>query len=853
MKKIKSNYDIICENQKKQIVFNIFPDIISEEFISYPKDNINNNDTLNFVSKIFEFLESNIYSFCQYFLNSMKSFNRTFYKIQYIFLIMTLLFTFVYSFEDNSNISTNLIVSAYFPNCSHLTHILYENVQKSFNKTQKKIINIKKKEINNNKNNLIDCESGRINEDLKSFMSSSANTKNTYVNYEKKSNKIIINKGDDFHSFFINSVKSSTFSMVSFFALYYFIKLTYTSKFRSFLIFNIFFMYIVYNVTNSLYKNNYFLSSTFMFVLLIYLFKSLIDSIFLLLKYRKKDFEIFSTNLTAINCKQFLLKFVILSLATIISGFMSISYYKLCLNYIIFYLCLLTLMVFLCNCLEPFSPPYLKPIKNILMFIVGLINFIICKFYFLSNNSAFDIDTREMFFIGHEEEDRSESSLYLVSDLFSLFCFDYLREYINIQIDDNFQFHKKLTKKDLIIISFFLSSFGVGIVGIIKNEYICFILSIYITKISSSYFIKIFKTKISRLINHVTFIFYIFFLLKMSYNRDVFLLNYFSFTKMDSEVLSDIFRFLNFLILIYYGCDKYHSLYFSNVSFNNDDLKELPEEQVNKILEFTSNISKQKLKNLKIQIIHDNNKYKLNNIIYLSIDLCLLHLLICIIFVVLGEDEINMFCKLLFSFLFFISNSIKFNVFNEIQNNIEYILTYLVGFMLNCRLSILSRQTSKIIYFMCQINLLLVIISYSINDKKNRLVSIIIIFHLFYQLSKINSIFLIIDLIALIISPLCIEYLSKKTNDISQSMKIDKTINLSLLFLLVLVIFLVQLYGIYNYNKIISYFNIRQNEYEDEINDFMYSDLNENKNQRKTIDIEYIIINGIYSLLKIKQ
>jgi len=847
MKKIKSNYDIICENQKKQIVFNIFPDIISEEFISYPKDSINNNDTLNFVSKIFEFLESNIYSFCQYFLNSINSFNRTFYKIQYILLIMTLLFTFVYSFEDNSNISTNLIVSAYFPNCSHLTHIKYENVQKPYNKTQKKI-NIKKKDINNN-NNLIDCENGRINEDLKSFMSSSANTKNTYVNYEKRSNKILINKGN-FHSFFIDSIKSSTFSMVSFFALYYFIKLTYTSKFRSFLIFNIFFMYIVYNVTNSLYKNNYFLSSTFMFVLLIYLFKSLLDSIFLLLKYRKKDFEIFSTNLTAINCKQFLLKFVILSLATIISGFMSISYYKLCLNYIIFYLCLLTLMVFLCNCLEPFAPPYLKPIKNILMFIVGLLNFIICKFYFLSNNSAFDIGTRDMIFIGNEEEDRSESSLYLVSDLFSLFCFDYLRDYINMQFDDNFQFHKKLTKKDIIIISFFLSSFGVGIVGLIKNEYICFILSIYITKISSNYFIKIFKTKISRLINHFTLIFYIFFHLKMSYNRDAFLLNYFSFIKMDNDLLSDIIRFLNLLILIYYGCDKYYSLYFANINFNNDDLKELPEEQVNKILEFTSNISKQKLKNLKIQIIHDNNKYKLNNIIYMSIDLCFLHFLICIIFVVLGEDEINMFCKLLFSFLFFISNSIKFNVFNEIQNNIEYILTYLVGFMLNCRLAILSLQTSKILYFMCQINLLLVIISYSTSDKKNKLISIIIIFHLFYQLSKINSIFLIIDLLSLIISPLCIEYLSKKTNDISQSMKNDKTINLSLLFLLVLVIFLLQLYGIYNYNKILNYFNINQNEYEG-INDFMYNDLNEN--QRKKIDIEYLIINGIYSLLKIKQ
>lgn len=84
-------------------------------------------------------------------------------------------------------------------------------------------------------------------------------------------------------------------------------------------------------------------------------------------------------------------------------------------------------------------------------------------------------------------------------------------------------------------------------------------------------------------------------------------------------------------------------------------------------------------------------------------------------------------------------------------------------------------------------------------------------------------------------------------------MKLDKTINLSLLFLFAIVIFLLQLYGIYNYNKILRYFNINQNEYDDDINDFMYNDLNENKNQRKTIDIEYQIINGIYSLLKIKQ
>jgi hypothetical protein len=79
-----------------------------------------------------------------------------------------------------------------------------------------------------------------------------------------------------------------------------------------------------------------------------------------------------------------------------------------------------------------------------------------------------------MILVEKEEEDIIiyESSLYLVSDLFSLFCFDYLREYIEYHFEDNFQFHKKLTKLDFIIIAFFISSFGIGILGVIKNEYI---------------------------------------------------------------------------------------------------------------------------------------------------------------------------------------------------------------------------------------------------------------------------------------------------------------------------------------------------------------------------------------------
>ena len=860
MRKNKTNYDIVYENQKDKIVFKIFSDNINEEFISISKDNddSNNNDTLNFIAKVFIFLETNLYSFYNYLLNYLPSFQRTFYKIQYLFLIIALLFTFVYSYEDNSNISTNLIISAYFPSCSQLTYVKYDNIileenniKENNNKNNNKNIKYKdnKNHIKNKNDNNNDCENRYISEDLKSMMSSSANTKNTYVNYEKNINNKITNI-DELYSFSIMSIKTFIFSFISFLILYFFIKVTYSSKIRNYLVFNSFCLFIIYNLTNGLYENNYFLASTFMFVLLIYLLKCLIDSIYLFLKYKKKDFEIFSMNLTAVNKHQFLLKVILLTLATIISGFMSISIYKLCLNYILFYFCLLTLMVFLCNCLEPFAPPYLKPIKNLLMFLVGLTIFFLSKFYASKNNinSVFDIDSGDILLIEKEEEFiMYENSLYFVSDLFSLFCFDYLREYIEYKYGDNFKFHKKFTKLDFIIILYFSSCFLIGITGIIKNEYICLIIAIYIGRISIGYFIKKFNTKISRIINHSMIIFFIFVHLKISSRKDTTLINFFSFTDLNSKLLSHIFNFVNLLIIIYFCYKTYYILYYSKENLNKDELKELPEEQVNKIIEFTSNISKQKLKNLKIQIIHDNKKYKMNNIFYASNDLCLNHFELCIIFIILKDYDNNLFIKILYFIFILLLNSIKFFVINEIKNNIEYLSNFFICFIFTLRLLLLSISTSRILHFLCQINLFILISFYSIDKKKNKFITIIIAFHLVFELSKINSFFLAIDLIALILTPQSKEFVLKNnTTSKDKKEKFEELLNrcnISLLFaLFILLLFSLQIFGIYNYNKTLNYFHFNNIE-----------ELKNNNDNEKRTPIEYYIINEIYSLLQIKK
>jgi hypothetical protein len=311
----------------------------------------------------------------------------------------------------------------------------------------------------------------------------------------------------------------------------------------------------------------------------------------------------------------------------------------------------------------------------------------------------------------------------------------------------------------------------------------------------------------------------------------------------------------NLFILVYYCCDIYYEIYYSTESLNNDELKELPEEQVNKILEFTSNISKQKLKNLKIQIIHDNKKYKMSNIFYMSNDICLFHFEICIIFVILNNYENSYIKKLLYNFLILLFNAMKFFVVNKIQNNVEYLSIVFISFIFTLRLLLLSFTTIKIWCFLCQMNILVLIVCYSLNDKKNKFISIIIVFHLIFELSKINTFYLVLDIISLVFSPMFKDYyFSKKDNNDLQLVKNgekQKKINLSFLFFLFLLfMFSLQLYGFQNFSNILNNFiiNVRGNE------KIITVDLKDNKDKAKNrMYIEYYIINEICSFLQIKR
>ena len=80
MKKIEKNLDIIYEKYKNKIVVNIYSDIAKDEVIHHI-NKTNNNDTLNFISNIFSYLEFLIINLHNYIIYLFPSILLKLYRI----------------------------------------------------------------------------------------------------------------------------------------------------------------------------------------------------------------------------------------------------------------------------------------------------------------------------------------------------------------------------------------------------------------------------------------------------------------------------------------------------------------------------------------------------------------------------------------------------------------------------------------------------------------------------------------------------------------------------------------------------------------------------------------------------
>ena len=824
---------------------------LSQNYLNFK----NKNDTFYFFIKAYHLINKVFIYFHSFtFFNFNSIINKNIYNFKRLFSI-TFLFTLFFTqvLNENLNISTELLINAYF-NEHEITHISYDKVIKG--KTIEEINSINNKDnyyIKNN-NNYKRCNNYQKDHN------NNSNKNNENYNCEKENDYYILN-------FF--PIKRILITCFSFFSLYIIIKTTYYSRINNSIFLNIVGVYTSFKILSYLYITKYYLASGLIFVLFFYFLKCSIDSIYLILKFKRSDFEIFSIHLSAVNSRQFILKFIILFIGAILSGLLSAFYFPLYFNFIAFYICLFTFVIFMCNCIENELLERYKYSKNIIIFFFGLLNFVINKLlknkFYLNNdcnlqqkndmNKNKDYHLFNYLIIPNSDPSNS-NSFYIISDIFTLLCFDYLDGYIEykykIFLDKKKKIKKIYSRHDIIFHFLLILSLGLSFAGIIMKDFICFLLSLNISQKFNHYFSIIFNNNLSRLLNHIILLLYIITQYEISVVGDDYLINLLLNTRLNKELIGIILKIFGISVLLYDLIYSNYLYYYSNNShrtfyhyynsfdiskninetFENDednnntnndsnsedgdnlmdeDNCEFNETIKDNFFEFASQITSKKYK---IKIIHSNNDENSNINFYLTSEIVLCYIDTCLIIILVIQYEKNILVKFIYGLIIIFLNTRKYFIFNEIKNNGQYYFYYLISFFFAIRLIILTNNKSTILNYLVHINVYILLVYYCFINKRNYFLTLILLLHLTVAHANLKSYFILFDIISVLIFLIINNFRNKK------KYKIDKyeeqNNNLSLIFLLsLLTFFLIQLYGINKLyilfqeiiNKITNFFN----------------------------------------------
>ena len=587
---------------------------------------------------------------------------------------------------------------------------------------------------------------------------------------------------------------------------------------------NIIGLYLNYKIVSYLYSSSFYIASGFIFILFLYFYKCSIDSLYCIFKFNRNDFEIYSIRLCADNIRQFWLKFTILFFGTLLSGFLSMNYFKLFFNYIAFYLCLFTLIIFLCNCLEKNYLVEYKYSKSILIFILGNVNFAVNKLLRKKYYEENDIEPNKI-----NDNIPNVNSFYFISDLFSLFCFDYIDDYIEYKYQYYLSKKKKIKKifnlNDFVFILLFVVFLIISIYGIIFKEYISYFISLILAKKFNKYFPSIFNYSIGRIFNHFMVLIFIFEQYEISTTGDEYIINTMINLILGRDNAILLFKFIGLLFflinlvnsnyLYYYSDDCHQNLYryfktfneFRNISDilenntfendndnDNDETNSDDEDFLNLNIDEITNLYRKKYK---IKIIANNTSYiKIKrNLLAIDFSLCYLDMILTTVFAV--YYEYNVFLKILYIIIICFLLSRKFFLLNEIKGNVFYFIYYVISFIFSSRLIFFTCIDSFYFTIIMHLNMFSLLTYYCFSNRRNLFVTIFIILHLFIAYYQKLFTFLLFNLVFVILTLIFMNFRDKEKYRIE---KYDgQNSKLSLIFLLSLMtFFLIQLYGINN-------------------------------------------------------
>ena len=736
-----------------------------------------------------------------------------FTKKKYIFPRMCFYSIFaivLFSFSQSQYVPIDLIINAYF-NKSQIIHISYDNIIKS------------------NKNNFDNAykKSKAYDKKIK-YIDPNGNC-NEYNYYDINNNNnyndgYILIQNNDFYLFNFIPLITSLITFISFFFLYITIKITYYSKISNSFMINIIGLYLNYKIVSYLYSSSFYIASGFIFILFLYFYKCSIDSLYCIFKFNRNDFEIYSIRLCADNIRQFWLKFTILFFGTLLSGFLSMNYFKLFFNYIAFYLCLFTLIIFLCNCLEKNYLVEYKYSKSILIFILGNVNFAVNKLLRKKYYEENDIEPNKI-----NDNIPNVNSFYFISDLFSLFCFDYIDDYIEYKYQYYLSKKKKIKKifnlNDFVFILLFVVFLIISIYGIIFKEYISYFIALILAKKFNKYFPSIFNYSIGRIFNHFMVLIFIFEQYEISTTGDEYIINTMINLILGRDNVILLFKFIGLLFflinlvnsnyLYYYSDDCHQNLYryfktfneFRNISDilenntfendndnDNDETNSDDEDFLNLNIDEITNLYRKKYK---IKIIANNTSYiKIKrNLFAIDFSLCYLDMILTTVFAV--YYEYNVFLKILYIIIICFLLSRKFFLLNEIKGNVFYFIYYVISFIFSSRLIFFTCIDSFYFTIIMHLNMFSLLTYYCFSNRRNLFVTIFIILHLFIAYYQKLFTFLLFNLVFVILTLIFMNFRDKEKYRIEKYD--EQNSKLSLIFLLSLMtFFLIQLYGINN-------------------------------------------------------
>ena len=742
----------------------------------------NNNDTFDIFLSLFSYVKLFIISIYNTFIHYIQLLHQSIFNCHFFVLLIFMHFTFAFTLDNNSDIPRNLIISAYFPK-KPLTRITYDML---FNKDKEKkelIINYEDYQniynsINGNKSedNLSskgnydsskEKESGKnIQKDInKDKIIEDTNLRDMISKIKKQKyflqtwNSLMVNKNLDIFIFNNETIKTIIIVIFSFLYFYFFIKYTIYSEIKDSFLFNLLSIIIAFNILNILYQLEFYFSSHFFFALLIYINKCLIESVYINLKYNRKDFEIFSTSLIAFNILQFSLKFILLLNLTTFSGILSIFFFRTWLNYILFYICLFTFSVFLANCLESVTTTILKPIKNVFIFLVGIFNLVFSKIIIqaLINKSSF---LKEIYYRIFELDDKIDS-LYFISDLFTLFCFGYIRGYLEFQLEsflllDHFLestnkseielFKKKEVLKKAVVWPFlFLICFLLCFLDIIKKEKMCLFMSIYLLKILISYFSNVYNISSCKIIFFVFCLDFLIINIEFSCCDDkTFLVNLiYSFTQVDKDIISmSIKIFISIMIYYFIITANFNITIACSESLKNENNQIKKEE--NEIKD---------VKNFNIKIDKDSVDIFnfLFNCLCIYIDLACSYFIICLLIAIYQYYEESIVIKIINLVTIMILFITKIVYLQEIENIFNYYFSNYIWLWLSLRLLALCNSELSIIFCLSHLNLQIFLYYFYMKRKNNATLNILFLITVIIRCWQIYSIFLITYIIIIIL------------------------------------------------------------------------------------------------------